>query len=78
MITAKPKTEPPAVITETPPHGITHQSGITPTPAPPTNTPRKLTQTGLMRWPMLAMGLGSLLLFAIGWAMAFYRRKNNG
>lgn len=54
-----------------------------PAPSPsivpePTATPEPtLPQTGLNRWPVPVMAAGGLLLFALGWALCFVRKKHD-
>lgn len=51
-------------------------------PAPtakPTDTPAtdtKLPQTGVLRWPIPVLGVGGLLLFALGWVLAFAGKRD--
>lgn len=52
----------------------------TPTPKPtpkPTAPGDNLPQTGSISWPIPLMGIGGLVLFAIGWALVFVKRKNH-
>lgn len=44
-----------------------------PTPAPPEED---LPQTGMLRWPIPVLGVGGLILFSLGWALYFMKRKN--
>ena len=51
-----------------------------PTPTPkPTKPPEdpNLPQTGLVRWPILALGVGGVVLFGLGWALCFVKRRKN-
>lgn len=51
-----------------------------PTPTPkPTNPPEdsKLPQTGLIRWPILALGASGVVLFVLGWVLCFVRRRKD-
>lgn len=41
------------------------------TPTDPT-----LPQTGMLRWPVPVLGISGLVLFALGWALAFTGRKD--
>ncbi len=53
----------------------------------PTDTPKptkppedeKIPQTGMLRWPVLALACGGVLLFSLGWALCFMgkRKKKN-
>lgn len=51
--------------------------------APPTESTQatkpgeKLPQTGQLNWPIPMLTAGGLLLFAIGWALRFGRKKDN-
>ena len=50
-----------------------------PTASPaPTDAPddEKLPQTGMLRWPIPALGVGGLLLFSLGWALCFLKKKD--
>lgn len=51
----------------------------TATPAP-TDAPEdvKLPQTGMLRWPIPVMAVGGVVLFSIGWALFFMKRRKNG
>lgn len=54
----------------------------TASPAPtakPTDTPAtdtKLPQTGVLRWPIPVLGVGGLLLFALGWVLTFAGKRD--
>lgn len=51
-----------------------------PTPTPkPTKPPEdpNLPQTGMIRWPILALGVGGVALFGLGWALCFMKRKKD-
>lgn len=56
---------------------------VEPTPQPtttpgPTSTPgSRLPQTGLNRWPAPVMAVSGLILFALGWVLAFTRKKHD-
>ena len=56
---------------------------VEPTPQPtttpgPTSTPgSRLPQTGLNRWPEPVMAVSGLILFALGWVLAFTRKKHD-
>ena len=50
-----------------------------PTAAPePTDAPtdETLPQTGMLRWPIPVLGVGGLLLFSLGWALCFIKKKD--
>lgn len=52
-----------------------------PTATPkPTSTPgdEKLPQTGMLRWPIPVMTVSGVVLFSIGWALFFMKRRKNG
>lgn len=50
-----------------------------PTPKPtkkPTDLPEgNLPQTGMLRWPVPVLGVGGLVLFSVGWALFFGKKK---
>lgn len=49
----------------------------TATPEPTTApTDEKLPQTGMLRWPIPVLGVGGLLLFSLGWALCFMKKKD--
>ena len=49
----------------------------TPTPKPtPEPTDETLPQTGMLRWPIPVLGVSGLLLFSIGWALCFIKKKD--
>lgn len=61
-------------------YAIAAQPKVNPLPKPtpaPTDPPRDetLPQTGMVRWPILVLGVGGVLLFSLGWALCFVRRK---
>lgn len=49
----------------------------TATPAP-TDAPtdETLPQTGMLRWPIPVLGVGGLVLFSLGWALCFMKKKD--
>lgn len=52
------------------------------TPAPtvkPTEPPEDetLPQTGMLRWPVVALAVGGLMLFSIGWVLMFGGKRND-
>lgn len=61
-ITAEPKTDAVAQPTATP----------APTEAP---GDEKLPQSGLLRWPVIALSIGGVALFALGWALWFMEKR---
>lgn len=40
-------------------------------------TDEKLPQTGMLRWPIPVLGVGGLLMFSLGWALCFMKKKND-
>lgn len=79
-IVARPKSHPlpepsPSVGPVGPPPG---GEGETPPPSAttPPEDPPSLPQTGMLRWPVPVLGIGGLIVFATGWALAFGRKKN--
>lgn len=53
----------------------------TPTPVPtqkPTTPPGNLPQTGSIAWPIPLMCVGGLMLFAVGWALVFVKKRKDG
>jgi len=49
----------------------------TATPAPTTApTDEKLPQTGMLRWPIPVLGVSGLVLFSLGWALCFMKKKD--
>lgn len=53
---------------------------VLPTPKPtpkPTDSPSDdtLPQTGLVMWPVMALGGGGMLMFALGWALVFIKKR---
>lgn len=49
----------------------------TATPEPTTApTDEKLPQTGMLRWPIPVLGVGGLVLFGLGWALCFMKKKD--
>ena len=48
----------------------------TPSPAPTATPDPTLPQTGMLRWPIPVLGISGLLLFSLGWAMCFMKRKD--
>ena len=50
----------------------------TATPEPTTApTDEKLPQTGMLRWPIPVLGVGGLVLFILGWALCFMKKRND-
>lgn len=64
-IDAMPKVEPLPKPTKTP----------APTGSPEDET---LPQTGMLRWPVPVMAVSGVVLFSIGWALFFMKRRKNG
>lgn len=64
-------------------YDVTALPKVEPTPQPtttpgPTSTPgSSLPQTGLNRWPVPVMAVSGLLLFGLGWVLAFTRKKHD-
>lgn len=48
-----------------------------PTPPPTTKPGEKLPQTGQLNWPVPVLASAGMVLFAIGWALCFGRRKES-
>ena len=48
----------------------------TATPAPTTPPDPSLPQTGMLRWPIPVLGICGLVLFSLGWAMCFMKKKD--
>ena len=48
----------------------------TPQPTKPPEDPR-LPQTGLVRWPILALGVGGVALCGLGWELFFVKRRKD-
>ena len=46
------------------------------TTVPQTTAPAPLPQTGLLRWPVPVLSVAGLLLFSLGWAEIYTKRKN--
>ena len=47
-----------------------------PTPKPPDSpSDDTLPQPGLVMWPVMALGGGGVLMFALGWALVFLKKK---
>ena len=50
----------------------------TATPEPTTApTDEKLPQTGMLRWPIPVLGVGGLVLFSLGWALCFMKKRKD-
>ena len=47
------------------------------TTAEPTTKPEDLPQTGVLRWPIPILAVSGVLLFSIGWAGIYIKRKKN-
>lgn len=47
----------------------------TPEPTDPP-TDERLPQTGMLRWPIPVLGIGGLLLFSLGWALCFMKKRD--
>lgn len=48
-----------------------------PTTAEPTTKPEELPQTGVLRWPIPLLAVSGVLLFSIGWAGIYIKRKKH-
>lgn len=49
----------------------------TPTPIPTPHPPPKLPQTGQLNWPIPLLAGAGVLLFLVGWDLAFLRRRKH-
>lgn len=63
-------------ITAQPKVGVVAQPTATPAPtdAP---TDEKLPQTGMLRWPIPVLAVVGVLLFSLGWALCFMKKKKS-